>query len=100
MLREGIEDYFRNKADKEANGTPTQVLKNGVFIPVRADEVQVGDTLMIKQDQKFPADLVLVGSSNDDGMCYINTVSMDGEKNLKKRLCPKDIDMLIPGKKE
>jgi len=39
MTREGIEDYFRNKADKEANGTPTQVLRDGVFIPVRADEI-------------------------------------------------------------
>lgn len=39
MIREGIEDYFRDKADKEANGTPTQVLRDGVFNPVRADEV-------------------------------------------------------------
>mgnify|MGYP006119603971 CR=1 FL=1 len=42
----------------------------------------------------------MLSTSNEDGMCYINTVSMDGEKNLKKRLCPKDIDMLIPGNKE
>ena len=50
---------------------------------------------MIENNQKFPADLVMIGTSNEDGICYINTSSMDGEKNLKKRLVPKDLDKLI-----
>lgn len=37
----------------------------------------------------------MIGTSNEDGICYINTSSMDGEKNLKKRLVPKDLDKLI-----
>ena len=37
----------------------------------------------------FCADVVLIESSND-GTCFIQTSSLDGEKNLKKRLRPKD----------
>lgn len=37
----------------------------------------------------FPSDLILIESSND-GACFIQTSSLDGEKNLKKRLKPKD----------
>lgn len=42
----------------------------------------------------FPADLILLASSNK-GTCFIQTSSLDGEKNLKKRTRPKDIDRYI-----
>ena len=38
----------------------------------------------------FPADLILVESSTEGGQCFIQTSSLDGEKNLKKRAKPKD----------
>ncbi len=37
----------------------------------------------------FPSDLIVIETSND-GACFIQTSSLDGEKNLKKRLKPKD----------
>jgi len=37
MTREAVEDYFRNKADKKANSTPTSALRNGKFEVIRAD---------------------------------------------------------------
>jgi hypothetical protein len=32
MLREFAEDYFRNKADKVANGMPTKVFRDAKFV--------------------------------------------------------------------
>ena len=33
----------------------------------------------------FPADLLLLSSSNEGGVTHIETASLDGEKNLKPR---------------
>jgi magnesium-transporting ATPase (P-type) len=51
--------------------------------------------VLVKNDEMFPADLILLASSNAQGQCFINTSSMDGEKNLKKRNIPKDLDKII-----
>jgi phospholipid-transporting ATPase len=41
----------------------------------------------ICQDQYFPADLILVKSSNPNGIAYIETKNLDGETNLKHKSC-------------
>ena len=41
--------------------------------------------MQIVSDGFFPADLVLLSSSEPQGMCYIETANLDGESNLKVR---------------
>eukprot|EP01018_Ginkgo_biloba_P031246 Gb_18233 [translate_table: standard] len=41
--------------------------------------------LLIRSKEFSPADLVLLASSNDEGLCYIETSNLDGESNLKTR---------------
>lgn len=43
----------------------------------------MGDIVRVTKDEPFPCDLLLVSTSNDDGVCYIETVNLDGESNLK-----------------
>jgi P-type E1-E2 ATPase len=59
---------------------------------IKSSEIQVGDFLLINEGEIFPADLILLNSSLPDGTAYIQTSSLDGEKNLKKRVIPKNID--------
>jgi phospholipid-transporting ATPase len=33
----------------------------------------------------FPADILVLGSAYESGVCYIETSSLDGEKNLKPK---------------
>ena len=86
MIREGIEDYLRYRSDKEVNSAPTCIYKEGRFEQVRCQDIQVGHIVMVKKDQAFPCDLIMLANSNENLVAYIETSSIDGEKNLKTRL--------------
>ena len=38
--------------------------------------------------EEFPADLLLLATSKDSGMCYVETSNLDGETSLKIRKAP------------
>lgn len=41
-------------------------------------DVQVGDMLRVESGENFPADLVLISTSEPEGLCYIETSNLDG----------------------
>jgi len=51
----------------------------------KAQDLSVGQVVLLFEDEIFPADLILLGSSDKDNKAYIETAMLDGEKNLKKR---------------
>lgn len=38
----------------------------------------MGDIVRLESDDSFPADLVLLSSSEPEGLCYIETSNLDG----------------------
>ncbi|EGR31812.1 phospholipid-translocating p-type flippase family protein, putative [Ichthyophthirius multifiliis] len=86
MIREGIEDYYRHVSDNEQNYQQytTLINQNRKQMQIPFADICVGDIIQIEQDQVFPADLLVLGSSLE-GICYIETGALDGEKNLKTR---------------
>lgn len=44
----------------------------------------------VRDRQYFPGDLVLLSSSNAEGVCYIETTNLDGETNLKIKKASKE----------
>ena len=94
MLREGIEDYYRYRSDRQSNSQKVSRLDSeGEWEEVCAKDLRVGDIVIIQGDKTFPADVILLKSSNTT-KAYIQTSSLDGEKNLKKRFVPKDLEKL------
>lgn len=85
MIREGVEDYFRYKADKETNATKTKVYNKGAFETVAFRDVRVGCIVKVHKDEAFPCDLVMLSNSSENGIAYIETSTLDGEKALKQR---------------
>ncbi|KAI8384185.1 hypothetical protein BD560DRAFT_385239 [Blakeslea trispora] len=52
---------------------------------VQWQDVQVGDYVMIRNDEDVPADVIILSTSEKDNLCYVETQNLDGETNLKVR---------------
>lgn len=51
-------------------------------------DIRVGDIVMIKNNESIPADIIVLSTSNPQGICYVETKNLDGETNLKIRQAP------------
>ncbi|XP_039003611.1 phospholipid-transporting ATPase 3-like isoform X2 [Hibiscus syriacus] len=85
LIKEAFEDWQRFQNDNAINSTLVDVLQAQGWETLQWKKLQVGDIIRVKQDGFFPADILLLASTNADGVCYIETANLDGETNLKIR---------------
>lgn len=85
LSKEAFEDWRRFRNDKRINSSLVEVLHGDSWVNITWSELVVGRLVRIKSNEYFPADLVLLSTSNDEGLCYIETSNLDGESNLKTR---------------
>lgn len=48
-------------------------------------KLEVGDIVLLRDNDQIPADIVVLSTSDSDNMCYVETKNLDGETNLKPR---------------
>ncbi|CAO2830070.1 unnamed protein product [Amaranthus hypochondriacus] len=86
MLKEAIEDWKRKQQDIEVNNRKIKVHNgHGEFELSEWRHLKVGDVVKIEKDEFFPADILLLSSSYEDAVCYVETMNLDGETNLKMK---------------
>ena len=61
------------------------MIRNGKLETVFSKDVRPGDIAFVKAGEAFPADLILLSSTYQDGHSYVETCNIDGETNLKMR---------------
>jgi phospholipid-translocating ATPase len=96
MGKEAYDDYQRNLRDREANSAKYLVLEppppSSAHDPgphtraVPASALRVGDLVHLEKDQRIPADLVLLRTSDSSGTCFVRTDQLDGETDWKLRV--------------
>jgi len=90
LIREGIEDYQRGKLDKRQNNEITMIYRDNKWTETKSGDLCIGELVLVHQDCAFPADLILIDSELNEGICYIETATLDGEKSLKLKESPKE----------
>uniref|UniRef100_A0A1I8HIG2 Reverse transcriptase domain-containing protein n=1 Tax=Macrostomum lignano TaxID=282301 RepID=A0A1I8HIG2_9PLAT len=88
MVREAVDDFRRWRRDRELNGTVYERLARGGSKLVPSSVLQVGDVIRVNKNERVPADLVLLRTSEKQGTCYLRTDQLDGETDWKLRVAP------------
>ena len=88
LIREAVEDLKRRKLDNEQNSNEVEIYNNGEWIKIQSGKLRMGEIVRVKKDGVFPSDLLLIDSNLKDGVCFIETGTLDGEKTLKIKSAP------------
>ncbi|THH33355.1 hypothetical protein EUX98_g813 [Antrodiella citrinella] len=95
--KEAHDDYKRNLRDREANSQRYLVLDSSSYDPpsphgvphtrsIPSSSIAVGDLILLEKNDRVPADLVLLRTSDASGTCFIRTDQLDGETDWKLRV--------------
>ena len=85
LIREGIEDCARGRLDKQQNEEKCDIYNpyTNKWEETQSGKLYVGDIISVLENETFPADIILIDSNLPEGICYIETGTLDGEKTLK-----------------
>ena len=76
MIKQGIEDFKRHRADTTMNNRRATVIRNGSEVQLPWKDVLTGDLLLVHDKEELPADIVILTSSEESAKCFIEVSTL------------------------
>uniref|UniRef100_A0A914WNS1 P-type ATPase N-terminal domain-containing protein n=1 Tax=Plectus sambesii TaxID=2011161 RepID=A0A914WNS1_9BILA len=86
LIREALDDFVRFLRDREMNSQKYERLTPHGYEKICSSQITVGDMIVIHKDQRVPADVVLLRTTEKQGACFVRTDQLDGETDWKLRI--------------
>ncbi|XP_062870920.1 probable phospholipid-transporting ATPase IIB isoform X2 [Trichomycterus rosablanca] len=86
MVREAVDEVRRYRRDKEMNSQLYSKLTVQGKVQVKSSDIQVGDLIIIEKNQRVPADMIFLRTTEKSGSCFIRTDQLDGETDWKLKV--------------
>ncbi|GAA5862675.1 hypothetical protein JCM3774_001882, partial [Rhodotorula dairenensis] len=102
--KEAYDDYLRYLRDRSANSAQYSVLTSSAapsphshhasslstasapLKPTPSSQLRVGDLVHLEKNDRVPADILLLRTSDPSGTCFVRTDQLDGETDWKLRV--------------
>ena len=85
IAKEGYDDYQRYLRDKELNESLfNKVTFNGI-IKIASKDIKTGDIIQLSKNERVPADMVFLHTSDKSKTIFLRTDQLDGETDWKLR---------------
>jgi phospholipid-translocating ATPase len=98
MIKEAYDDITRLRRDQEVNAqTYSKFTKRG-DMKISAKDIKVGNIIRVNANERIPADMILLYTSEESGTVFIRTDQMDGETDWKLRKAVTYTQQLVPQK--
>ncbi|CAL1295014.1 unnamed protein product [Larinioides sclopetarius] len=86
LIREAIDDFRRYRRDREVNYRKYRKLTSRGVVQIPSANIKVSDLIIVDKDQRVPADMVFLSTTEKTGSCFIRSDQLDGETDWKLRL--------------
>ncbi|XP_019729725.1 putative phospholipid-transporting ATPase IIB isoform X1 [Hippocampus comes] len=86
MAREAVDEVRRHQRDKEMNSQLYTKLTPRGKVQVKSSDIRVGDLIIAEKNQRIPADMIFLRTSEKNGTCFIRTDQLDGETDWKLKV--------------
>lgn len=83
ICREAIDDYRRYQRDREVNSQKYKrliVSERHALELVPSSKLKVGDIIIVEKNERVPADLILLRTSDKSGSVFVRTDQLDGKR--------------------